>query len=540
MTIPVPSNQGWATGFTPSAAQWAASQSVKTDAITWGAQFVTPQQFDPSAGIAGHDCTSAINSAEACLGPGGELHFPAGVYDFSSTLTSSRQQLCWSGAGGGQSILHYNGGSTTIDLIHISNVVQASMTGLKIRSATLMTAGSALHLDQIGRSVFNLTMQSQDDASSLGNNLFHGIWFDKVENCVFGGSEIGCQGDGIRVNGDTAMGGGNAGLTVLDGLYMFSCGVGIRCGGAFGGLYIQCVEFDVCASNIIIDQTLAAQQNREIFLNGTISDKTVGGAGFLINDPGAVVIQCGNCWFSAADTHGVWVAQNAGRILFTGCRFVGNGGDGIRVDAAGAQVSIVGGASTDNTGYGINPNVASNTTTWDAVNLMNNTLGPYNPAHPGSFKSSGYAALYQVLEVSTEMEIGDANFFMELNSGTPIIAVDALDFYQYDRSGNHHQWLIGGNVALDLASAVLSFALSGTVAAVIDANGLVMTQNLPIKSIAANVAGLPAAATVGDGARCYVPDSTLAYLGVNIGTAVVGGGTHGCPVVVVGGVWVIG
>lgn len=54
------------------------------------------------------------------------------------------------------------------------------------------------------------------------------------------------------------------------------------------------------------------------------------------------------------------------------------------------------------------------------------------------------------------------------------------------------------------------------------------------------VAGLPAAATVGNGCRAFVTDSTLAYAGANIGTAVTGGGANGNPVITVGGAWVIG
>ncbi len=53
-------------------------------------------------------------------------------------------------------------------------------------------------------------------------------------------------------------------------------------------------------------------------------------------------------------------------------------------------------------------------------------------------------------------------------------------------------------------------------------------------------AALTAPATAGNGARAFISDSTLAYTAANIGVAAAGGGANGAPVIVIGGVWVIG
>lgn len=89
--------------------------------------------------------------------------------------------------------------------------------------------------------------------------------------------------------------------------------------------------------------------------------------------------------------------------------------------------------------------------------------------------------------------------------------------------------------------------LQGTNNATLDANGnMVVAQFISggngtfIQSLPQVVGALADPAVAGNGARAFVSDSTLAYLGVNIGTPVVGGDAHGTPVVVVGGVWVIG
>jgi len=54
------------------------------------------------------------------------------------------------------------------------------------------------------------------------------------------------------------------------------------------------------------------------------------------------------------------------------------------------------------------------------------------------------------------------------------------------------------------------------------------------------VATLKSAAVAENGTHAYVTDSTLAFTGATIGSAVTGGGSNHTPVVVVNGVWVIG
>jgi hypothetical protein len=63
-----------------------------------------------------------------------------------------------------------------------------------------------------------------------------------------------------------------------------------------------------------------------------------------------------------------------------------------------------------------------------------------------------------------------------------------------------------------------------------------------IKTGVYNVAGLPPAATAGNGAQAYVNDCTLAYSAANLGAAVsgTGGGVNHVPVRVVNGAWCIG
>jgi hypothetical protein len=94
----------------------------------------------------------------------------------------------------------------------------------------------------------------------------------------------------------------------------------------------------------------------------------------------------------------------------------------------------------------------------------------------------------------------------------------------------------------DTASAAGSRIFDGVVGAASVAY-IVKTGQIVGSSITTppvTVANLPNAATVGDGTRHCVTDSTLALTSANIGATVTGGGTNKTPVITLGGAWKIG
>lgn len=498
-------------------------------AILIGSGIITPDQFklpgDP-------DYTNAITAAEASLTAGQVLWFLGGkTYTVSAGFASLRQGFSWQGWGFGQSILLYAGASTTIDLLHVGNTLQdtigVNIKGFSIQSSTKMTAGTALHLENLGRGQVDVQIQGQDAFQTLGNNLFRGIWFDKVDNVEYTVRGAYAQSDVGRVNG-TVGAGAKADLVLHNGGGRIGGGTcGFRCGGGFGGLIIEDVDFSANVTNFIADQTLAAEGNREIFLNDTVSDVTTTGAGIILDDVGGASFHMTGGWAASAATHGIWIknwSTSFGVVMIKGVDVVNNGvistGDGIRIDTTCVvNIDIT---ARLNSGYGINPNVASNNVSWSGV-LYNNTLGQVNLAHPGNTALLGYWSQWQQLNALNLLWVGDGNFAFAIAGGNPEIVGNPNLFQVFDRTNGLHEWNSpshGSGSVLGLYTGPGWYA-SG--------NGMTLAQ----LNTAAN-----SAATAGDGARAWITDATTAYGSATIGSTAVGTGTHGRPVMSVSGVWV--
>lgn len=326
------------------------------------------------------DNATAITLAESELEAGEELYFPPGIYAFKSALTVTRARAKWRGAGHGQTILRYTGSATDIDLITVGDgsteYGEVRMEGFTIQSSTTMTAGTALRLRKLVRSHIDVHLQGQTGYTTIGNKLWNGVWFNLIDSASFYGEEVYAQNDGILVNGGLGAVGYKADLFV--GYAKISrCTVGLRCGGAFGGLYLGNTAFIVNTNNIVIDQTLTAEENREVFISQVISDECTG-VGMYVNDAGGTLIQATGTWFASAGSHGVHINSSAGKFIASGCRFFNNTGDGMRVSTAVADILVGSSQFTSNGGYGLNPAVASHRVVWGNCYFAGNTTAAVN------------------------------------------------------------------------------------------------------------------------------------------------------------------
>ncbi|WP_204270711.1 hypothetical protein, partial [Escherichia coli] len=90
------------------------------------------------------------------------------------------------------------------------------------------------HIKRLNRSEFLDVIWDGQDGTG---NLWNGVWFDQIDEDFVDGFEARGQNDALRVNG--AVGSGpKAGLFLSHGKIAGS-GVGIRQGGAFGGLAVD-------------------------------------------------------------------------------------------------------------------------------------------------------------------------------------------------------------------------------------------------------------------------------------------------------------
>lgn len=302
------------------------------------------------------DDTTAIQAWLVAITAGKVGYAPAGTYKFTAALSKALSAFAIVGDGPYQTIFKYAGASTTIDLITIgdgaSGYNSVYLHGFRIASDTTMTAGTGLRIRKLGRSsVHSVTIDGQD-----GNGkLYHGIWFNEVDNVDFVDWDVKAAADGIRVNGGND---GRAGLMLFCGKVLH-CAVGLRVGGDFGGLYIDqgdIIENDI---NVVIDTTLVATANREIFFSQTAAlDSSRVGANLQVSDTlatGSSIIHMDGTWVSAAAQDGILIdASVSMNLMFMGGVLKNSGRDGIRNASTSSIIVAAPSRCTTNAGYGIN------------------------------------------------------------------------------------------------------------------------------------------------------------------------------------------
>lgn len=342
-------------------------------------------------GAKGDNSTNDTGPLILAIASGLPLYWPAGTYLITGQLsTSTQQKPCWIGEGEFNTIIKYVGGPTNIDIITVGDgttpINNVEMHGFTIQSSINMTAGYALRLRKIYESKITVSVQGRSGQTALGNNFYNGIYFNLADGVRFYGQTVVAKNDAVSVNG------GLGGTGYKSDLYIYDCRiqgatVGIRVGGAFGGLYLINPSLTTNVNHILFDQTLTAETNREIFMTQVISDVTTGGgSGIKFAGADTSLILMDGCWCSSSSGIGVEVtAAFAGKIKMTGCRVFNNVGDGVRVSTSTGEVDIVGGGIHNNGAWGINPAIASHRVAYASVYMAGNTSGNINPANaPGA------------------------------------------------------------------------------------------------------------------------------------------------------------
>lgn len=339
------------------------------------------------------DDTIAISNWLTAIGAGEVGYAPAGTYRFTSALSKATQRFCIIGDGPYQTVFLYDGENATNDIITIgdgsSQYSGIVLENFRIASDTTMSGGVGLHLRKIVRSMLSGVIIDGQDGNG---NLYHGIRFNSADMVLFTDFEARAQQDGVQVNG---LVGFEAKADVfMERFKIASCAVGIRCGGAFGGLCVGFGNIIACGSNVVIDTTLASEINREVFFNSTIID-FCSEHSIIIDQSleGAMYVCFEGCWIAsaAAGKHGIYIENaNGARISITGGTIFNHGGDGVRVDDASALVLVDGNVIRNNGGFGINPNVANHNVHIGLNSFTGNASGEiYTANQPASLPTQG-------------------------------------------------------------------------------------------------------------------------------------------------------
>jgi hypothetical protein len=326
------------------------------------------------------DDTTAINAWLASLSSGVTGYAPMGTCIFTAALTANNSGFSLYGAGAYSTIFKYTGASTTIDLLTVGNSStqnkNVDIEQFRITSSTVMTAGTAIHIELLGRSMFRgIVVDGQDGTG----NFWNGIWFDRIDSVSFLQFEAVGQHDAFRVNGATPTG-PKADLYVSQGKIGGS-GVGMRVGGAFGGLVVNQVDDIGNGQNLIIDTTLSAEANRElVFGAGTFFDSSTS------SNPNVEIADTLAGSGAYFEFDGPWIASGVGNnlqidsgvsaqiLLFGGTIFNGQS-NGVYNASSTPNVNINGTWIRNNAGYGAASAAASTGYQFQNIIFGTNTSG---------------------------------------------------------------------------------------------------------------------------------------------------------------------
>jgi len=276
------------------------SQVKSSDNKCWLAQFdgagADIREWGAVADGGTTDNSNAIVASVAwAIANHGRVLLPPGLIGFATQqawAASGASNWSISGIGPSSGFL-YTGVGATGDLISVGSSSGSASQGLvfrdfRVASNTQMTSGSAFHLKQAGHSsLWNVVMDGQE-----GNgNLWDGLWCDQCDHVDWYEAQSSAQDEGVMVNGGVGAGKLKADFWIIGGKIGPANGktmaVGVHVGGAFGGFHLI---GDVIGNgtNVLIDHALAAEGNREIFLEkGATVDTATTGSNIEINDSDA-------------------------------------------------------------------------------------------------------------------------------------------------------------------------------------------------------------------------------------------------------------
>jgi hypothetical protein len=426
---------------------------------------VTPQDFG-AVGNGTTDDTTALTNWLAVLSSTVSGYIPAGTYNFTSALSKTASNIAIIGAGPHEAVFSYSGAGTTADLITIGEGTTECkgwyLSGFRITSATTMTAGSGLRMRRMVRSILeNVVMDGQDGTG----NLYHGFYFNETDQITLRGFLAKAQGDAIRVNGGAAS--HKAGLYLLQGKISAS-GVGIRVGGAFGGINCDQMDIATCTTGVLIDTTLTAQRNREVFFGSLVAIDAATGVGVQVSDTSGSasdIIQFDGTWVATSGgTANILIdASVAHTITFTGGRIYNATGDGLRNNSASVRLIAQGVNFKANGGYGLNSTTANTRVQMLGCFCEGNVTADYssNVVVTSEYNTAGDFTIQGRLKGAS---VGiDATAYWSFSGSDPLINWDSNDYLFYNRTTNRYGFYVGSTEYFAVTSAGVFLPVSGAV-----------------------------------------------------------------------------
>ncbi len=396
------------------------------------------------------DDTAAINAALASLTSGGTLLVP-GMCVISSALTVSYNGIRVVGIGRTSS--GFVTSSATANMFEVaSGLVGVEFHDFSLWASITKTAGRCFDCADASRFVFeNLLLADRSLVATYGNRLYEGIYLAGCDDCNI----INCQIAGYSSNAVTVYGSGgySSELHIGGGTRISGAAYGVLCAGNFGGLYLDDVSIDSCVKDVVLNQSLSATINREIFVNSGAVLDACNDTCLEVQANGASYLCLNGAWLASAGKYGTAsgnqtclnvLPTNAALVLqATGARFFNANNTGVAIN--GCASAVLSGCQVD-----------ANTT--DGVNIANSAVGPVSITG-GRITGSGTGLVVASGVTALNARGVDLTGNTNSTSITPALSSSIVVAQCYGYTSEN-----SGQVALSSASATttVSHGLSGT------------------------------------------------------------------------------
>ena len=330
---------------------------------------VTPEDFG-ATGVEGDDQSAALALFTARMGPGVVGRLGRRTYRFSSPLVMPvGNNGTVQGENRYDSRLLYVGDNAGIDLLTLGATDRETrgwaLKNFMVDSLTSMTAGYAVRTVKTIFCEYDMPLTGFYGPGGdglrdyTGVKLWNGYYFEGFLYNHLHNIDIKVRNDGVSARGFST--GYNAQLIMNSGQKIAAGRTGLHLGGGCGGVLLDEVDIIGCGQdNILIDTSLTAQGNNQIFFGPQASLDQAGRDNLRVDDSlgGFQSLQIESTWSASALGCGIHIINwgnpsSPGSAQIRGGRITNNQSHGVWVETNTPFITMLGGIVDGNVGRGV-------------------------------------------------------------------------------------------------------------------------------------------------------------------------------------------
>lgn len=423
--------------------------------------FVSLKDFG-AVGDGATDDTVAINRFLAATGNNLAGYIPSGTYRFTAPLNAvvannitiyGPGYLLYTGVAAPASDLLTFG-----DGVSLYQYLDLSFGG--IGSSTALTANFAVRVKKfVGVNIDTIIN------GPVGNqgNLYQGIWFDNTSTINLGTSQFYTTAKNILWNNGSEL---HCAAAQVYGKFVAGngTGIGIHIAGGCGGFYSENINQLYNEYGVIIDTSVSATGNTQMFFDTGAFDTNKIAAVFVndsVSNSLSKTIHLG-CWVSSSTAGGGLVVGNwrDGKVYITTAKIINHTGAGVYLNDATTRVEVSNASRISNNNVGIDAGLA--VTVLGNPAPFSNTAGNFGALVSVKNNLNGLQEITQ--DLTKNWLISSIPNSVIIASGANVKLADGTGLLMVTNTfnGDNGLYLVGGSAASFVASNAGTFVASTT------------------------------------------------------------------------------